>query len=136
MIDIAGQMGVNVLCWQEAWTMPFAFCTREKQPWLEFAESVDGPSTQLLARLAKKHNMVIVSPILERDDNHGGTIHNTAVVIEIEETLSVVIERITFHESVISMNQPTIWKEKMAILSLQQNLEMLQSTFAMVGTIL
>ena len=81
MIDAAGSMGVNVLCLQEAWTMPFAFCTREKQPWLEFAENVDGPSTQILARLAKKHNMVIVSPILERDDVHGGTIHNTAVVI-------------------------------------------------------
>ena len=80
MIDIAGQMGVNVLCLQEAWTMPFAF-VREKTALVEFAESVDGPSTQLLARLAKKHNMVIVSPILERDDNHGGTIHNTAVVI-------------------------------------------------------
>jgi beta-ureidopropionase len=61
--------------------MPFAFCTREKQPWLEFAEPVDGPSTVLLAKLAKRHNMVIVSPILERDEAHGGTIHNTAVVI-------------------------------------------------------
>ena len=81
MIDAAGEMGVNVLCLQEAWTMPFAFCTREKHPWLEFAENVDGPSTQILAKLAKKHNMVIVSPILERDDVHGGTIHNTAVVI-------------------------------------------------------
>lgn len=81
MIEAAGKMDVNVLCLQEAWTMPFAFCTREKHPWLEFAENVDGPSTQLLARLAKKHNMVIVSPILERDDVHGGTIHNTAVVI-------------------------------------------------------
>ena len=70
-----------VLGLQEAWTMPFAFCTREKQPWLEFAEPVDGPSTQALSALAKKHNMVIVSPILERDDAHGGTIHNTAVVI-------------------------------------------------------
>ena len=81
LIEAAGQMGVNVLGLQEAWTMPFAFCTREKQPWLEFAEPVDGPSTQALAKLAKKHNMVIVSPILERDDAHGGTIHNTAVVI-------------------------------------------------------
>jgi len=81
IIEVAGAMGVNVLGLQEAWTMPFAFCTREKQPWLEFAESVDGPSTQLLQRLAKKHNMVIVSSILERDDEHGGTIHNTAVVI-------------------------------------------------------
>ena len=38
MIDAAGAAGVNVLCLQEAWTMPFAFCTREKQPWMEFAE--------------------------------------------------------------------------------------------------
>ena len=61
--------------------MPFAFCTREKHPWLEFAEPVDGPTTQFLASLARQYNMVIVSPILERDDTHGGTIHNTAVVI-------------------------------------------------------
>ena len=81
MVEAAAKMGTNVLGLQEAWTMPFAFCTREKQPWLEFAEPVDGPSTQILSALAKKHNMVIVSPILERDEAHGGTIHNTAVVI-------------------------------------------------------
>ena len=26
---------------QEAWTMPFAFCTREKHPWTQFAESAE-----------------------------------------------------------------------------------------------
>ena len=31
--------------------------------------------------MAKKYNMVIVSPILERDDTHGGILANTAVVI-------------------------------------------------------
>lgn len=81
LIHAAGAMGVNVLGLQEAWTMPFAFCTREKQPWLEFAEPVDGPSTRFLAELARRYNMVIVSPILERDEAHGGTIHNTVVVI-------------------------------------------------------
>jgi beta-ureidopropionase len=82
MIDAAGAMGVNVICLQEAWTMPFAFCTREKYPWLEFAESAeDGPSTQFLKAKAREHNMVIVSPILERDAVHGGTIWNTAVII-------------------------------------------------------
>ena len=81
IIHAAGKMGVNVLGLQEAWTMPFAFCTREKHPWLEFAEPIDGPSTQRLAALARRYNMVIVSPILERDEAHGGTIHNTAVVI-------------------------------------------------------
>lgn len=61
--------------------MPFAFCTREKE-WCEFAESAEtGESTQLCQRLAKKHNMVIITPILERDEAHGGVIWNTAVVI-------------------------------------------------------
>ena len=31
--------------------------------------------------MAKKYNMVIISPILERDDAHGGILANTAVVI-------------------------------------------------------
>jgi|GEM_PF-130506 len=81
LVHAAAAMGCNVLGLQEAWTMPFAFCTREKHPWLEFAEPVDGPSTRFLARLARMYDMVIVSPILERDEVHGGTIHNTAVVI-------------------------------------------------------
>jgi len=82
MIDAAGAMGVNVLCLQETWHMPFAFCTRERYPWVEFAESAtNGRSVQFIQRMARKYNMVIVSPILERDDVHGSTIHNTAVVV-------------------------------------------------------
>ncbi|KAK9677410.1 hypothetical protein RND81_11G141500 [Saponaria officinalis] len=80
ILEAAGASGVNILCLQEAWTMPFAFCTREKS-WCEFAEPVDGESTQFLQELARKYNMVIVSPILERDVIHGETIWNTAVII-------------------------------------------------------
>jgi len=60
--------------------MPFAFCTREKR-WCEFAEPVNGETTKFLQVLARNYNMVIVSPILERDLNHEETIWNTAVVI-------------------------------------------------------
>ncbi|KAI3966215.1 hypothetical protein MKW92_030645 [Papaver armeniacum] len=67
IIEAAGASGVNILCLQEAWTMPFGFCTREKS-WCEFAEPVDGESTQFLRGLAQKYNMVI-------------TIWNTAVII-------------------------------------------------------
>ncbi|XP_013140453.1 PREDICTED: beta-ureidopropionase [Papilio polytes] len=82
IIETAGDEGVNIICLQEAWSMPFAFCTREKQPWCEFAESaIEGPSTVFLKELAAKYGMVIISPILERDDIHGDTIWNTAVVI-------------------------------------------------------
>ncbi|WJX46514.1 Beta-ureidopropionase [Trifolium repens] len=80
IIDAAGSSGVNILCLQEAWMMPFAFCTREKR-WCEFAEPVDGESTKFLQSYALKYNMVIISPILERDINHGEVIWNTAVVI-------------------------------------------------------
>jgi hypothetical protein len=61
--------------------MPFAFCTREKH-WNAFAESAEtGPTTQLLQGYARQYSMVIISPILERDEAHGETIWNTAVVI-------------------------------------------------------
>lgn len=56
-------------------------CTRERYPWIEFAEPVNGESTKILAELAKKHNMVIISSILERCEVKG-TLHNTAVVID------------------------------------------------------
>jgi hypothetical protein len=45
---------------------------------IESAE--DGKSTKFLSELAKKYNMVIVNPILERDHVHQDVIWNTAVV--------------------------------------------------------
>ncbi|XP_048411796.1 beta-ureidopropionase isoform X2 [Stegostoma tigrinum] len=82
IVEVAAMCGVNIVCLQEAWTMPFAFCTREKLPWTEFAESAeDGPTTRFCQELARKYNLVMVSPILERDEFHGDTLWNTAVVI-------------------------------------------------------
>ncbi|VDM81536.1 unnamed protein product [Strongylus vulgaris] len=94
MIDAAAAAGTNILCLQETFMMPFAFCTRERLPWTEFAESVEnGPTIKFMSNvgvklsvsfcclcftqwwrrrfwwhLAAKYNMVIVAPILERDE--------------------------------------------------------------------
>ncbi|KAJ8263305.1 hypothetical protein COCON_G00157620 [Conger conger] len=82
VVEVAAMCGVNIVCFQEAWTMPFAFCTREKMPWTEFAESAEeGPTIRFCQELAKKYNMIVVSPILERDEVHGDTLWNTAVVV-------------------------------------------------------
>mmetsp|Transcript_14 Transcript_14/g.15 ORF Transcript_14/g.15 Transcript_14/m.15 type:complete len:389 (-) Transcript_14:24-1190(-) len=82
MIDAAAGMGANIVCLQEAWTGAFFFCTRERYPWSELAEDAEhGRSTTFIKKVAKKYNMVIVSPILERDEEHGETIWNTAVVV-------------------------------------------------------
>ena len=41
--------------------MPFIFCTREKYPWTEFAESAeDGPTTKLCQEVC---NHQITSPV-------------------------------------------------------------------------
>lgn len=72
--------GVNVICLQETWSMPFFLCTKEKDNWAEFAESANnGVSVNFLRNLAKELAIVIISPILEIDN---GTWWNTAVVID------------------------------------------------------
>ncbi|XP_025834211.1 beta-ureidopropionase-like [Agrilus planipennis] len=82
-IEIASQVNVNIFCLQELWTSPFFLCTGEKYPWCEYAEPAEsGPTTEFLKELAKKYNMVIISPILERDELHNDTVWNTAVVID------------------------------------------------------
>jgi len=82
IIDAAAIDKVNILCLQELWTLPYIFCTREKYPWCEFAESAQtGAGVTFLRAYAKKYDMVIVSPILERDENQGDIIWNTAVFI-------------------------------------------------------
>ncbi|CAI4224163.1 unnamed protein product [Auanema sp. JU1783] len=82
MIEAAAQAGANIVSLQEAWNMPFAFCTRERLPWTEFAEPAeDGPTTKFLSKLSKKYGIVIISPILERDESKDDVIWNTAVFI-------------------------------------------------------
>ncbi|CAG2103188.1 unnamed protein product [Medioppia subpectinata] len=82
MVAAAALCGVNIICFQEAWTMPFAFCTREKLPWIELAESAEcGPTTTFLQEMARMYDMVIVSPILERDESNNNILWNTAVII-------------------------------------------------------
>ncbi|CAG9790818.1 unnamed protein product [Diatraea saccharalis] len=79
VIDIAAAEGVQILCLQEMWYMPFFLCTREKDKWAEFAESAtEGPVFNFLSPIAKKYQMVLISSILENDN---GTWWNTAVVI-------------------------------------------------------
>eukprot|EP01084_Bolivina_argentea_P088190 159241_1 len=86
VIYSAAECGVNILCFQECWNMPFAFCTREKHWPLEFAEYIDlernneNCSLKFVSSMAKECNMCIISPMLERDIVRD-TIHNTAVII-------------------------------------------------------
>ncbi|CAM9141072.1 unnamed protein product, partial [Ectocarpus fasciculatus] len=82
MLTAAAFKGANVACLQECWTSPFFMCTRERYPWVEFAEDPEiGESTMMIKELAKKYNMVILSPILEKDKAQG-VLHNSCVFVD------------------------------------------------------
>ncbi|VDO88689.1 unnamed protein product [Heligmosomoides polygyrus] len=82
MVEAAALAGANIICFHELWTMPFAFCTRERLPWTQFAESAEhGPTTKFLSQLAVKYNVVFVSSILERDEAKDDVLWNAVVFI-------------------------------------------------------
>ncbi|MBI4850888.1 MAG: acyltransferase [Acidobacteria bacterium] len=80
MIEQAASQGVQILCLQEIFYGPY-FCAEQNPRWYGTTERIpDGPTTQLMMELAKKHRMVIVVPIYEEDMT--GVYYNTAAVID------------------------------------------------------
>ena len=79
-IKDAAKKGVQMLCFQEIFTGPY-FCPSQDTKWYGLTEDIpNGPTTQMMCELAKKHSMVIVVPIYEK--HMTGVYYNTAAVID------------------------------------------------------
>ncbi len=76
--------GAKVLCSQEMFTSLY-FCQSEDHRFFKYAESIPGPSTDAMCKLAKKHGVVIVASIFEK--RAAGLYHNTAAVIDADGSL-------------------------------------------------
>ena len=83
LIEEAGKRGVQVLCLQEMFNGPY-FCPSQDAKWCDIAEAVPGPTTEMMAKLAAKHQMVMVVPLYERE--MAGVYYNTAAVIDADGT--------------------------------------------------
>src|SRR5499426_1378417 len=80
LIEKAAKQGVQILCFQEVFTQPY-FCPSQDKKWYGGTERIpDGPTTQQMQKLAKKHGMVLVVPIYEEEMT--GVYYNTAAVID------------------------------------------------------
>jgi len=79
LIEQAGKQGVQILCLQEIFNGPY-FCPSQDQRWYSAAEPVPGPTTEALMPYARKHSMVIVVPVYEREQ--AGVYYNTAAVLD------------------------------------------------------
>lgn len=81
LIDKAGREGVQVLSFQEVFTQPY-FCPSQDKKWYAAAEEIpNGPTCRLMSELARKHKMVIVTPIYEQAEI-AGVYYNTAAVFD------------------------------------------------------
>ena len=83
LIDSAAEQGVQILGLQELFNGPY-FCPSQDAKWYGLAEPVPGPTTETMQAVAKKHDMVLVVPVYERE--MAGVYYNTAAVIDADGT--------------------------------------------------
>ena len=76
--------GAQIACTQELFTTPY-FCTRQDPDFFDLAETIPGPTTDALGKVAKQHGIVIVASLFENRGNE--VYHNTAVVIDADGSL-------------------------------------------------
>lgn len=75
----AAQKGAQIICLQELFRSLY-FCDVEDYENFKLAESIPGPSTETLQKLAADLNVVIIASLFEKRTN--GLYHNTTAVID------------------------------------------------------
>lgn len=81
--DAAAQ-GAQIVCLQELFASLY-FCQREDTANFGLAETIPGPTTNALSRVAADLEIVIIAPLFEQRAR--GLYHNSAVVIDADGTL-------------------------------------------------
>ena len=79
LVREAARRGAQIVCLQEMYRSPY-FCREENVELFDWAETVPGPSTEALSKVAKEHAVVVIVPIFEK--RAVGLYHNTAVVLD------------------------------------------------------
>ena len=79
LVRDAARAGANVVCLPELFRAQY-FCQREEHTLFDTAESIPGPSTDVLAAVAREEKVVIIASLFER--RAPGLYHNTAAVLE------------------------------------------------------
>ena len=81
--EAAGR-GAQIVCLQELFRSQY-FCREENAGLFDLAESIPGPSTETLSKLAGELGVVIVGSLFER--RAAGVYHNTAAIIDADGSL-------------------------------------------------
>jgi N-carbamoylputrescine amidase len=84
LAEKAAAQGAQIICTQELFRSKY-FCQSEDHRFFKLAESIPGPSTDALGKVAKKHGAVVIASLFEKRAD--GLYHNTAAVIDADGSI-------------------------------------------------
>jgi len=84
LAEHAARRGAQIICTQELFRSQY-FCQTEDHKNFKLAETIPGPSTDALGKLAKRHKAVVIASLFEK--RAAGVYHNTAAVIDADGSL-------------------------------------------------
>ncbi|QDS92048.1 N-carbamoyl-D-amino acid hydrolase [Roseimaritima multifibrata] len=89
-IVAAAEKGAQIICLQELFTSPYP-CQEEDHRVFDWAESIPGPTTDVLGKVAAKYEVVIVASLFER--RAPGLYHNTAAVLDADGSIAGIYRK-------------------------------------------
>ena len=89
-VEQAAGRGAQIVCLQELFRSQY-FCQREDTAIFDLAETIPGPSTVALGRIAAAHRVVVVASLFEKRAE--GVFHNTAVLINADGAVAGVYRK-------------------------------------------
>ncbi|MGO8696294.1 MAG: carbon-nitrogen hydrolase [Limisphaerales bacterium] len=78
MISRAAAKGASIICTPELFRSQY-FCQSENHDYFKLAETIPGPSTEALGKLARRYRVVLIASLFEK--RAAGVYHNTAAII-------------------------------------------------------
>jgi N-carbamoylputrescine amidase len=84
-IRAAADKGARIVCLQELFRSRY-FCQSEDHRNFKLAETIPGPSTEALGKIAQDAKVVIVASLFEK--RSAGVYHNTAVIIDADGSIA------------------------------------------------
>src|SRR3954447_5544892 len=80
----AAARGAQIICLKELFNAPY-FCKSQKCDRFDLAEPIPGPTTDVMQKLAKELEIVLIVPIFERQAR--GVYRNSAAIIDADGSL-------------------------------------------------
>src|SRR6476620_1329462 len=90
LVEQAAKQGADIVCTQELFRSQY-FCQIEDHRFFKLAETIPGPSTDALAKVARKYKAVVIASLFEK--RASGLYHNTAVVIETDGSIAGIYRK-------------------------------------------